>query len=206
MADIQARAIGSLIGLLSATIRQGQAGWRPSLTGLNDPSLTPAIIAPIAIRWHGWPRIAQEQASLQAKALGADNEGVETSEIFVRIVTRALLGYSRDRILEPFDWPGERAVALLAQGSWRNRAPPLAIQTAANTLATTLWIVAGAGHFDGAMQQALALDREGATVVAVSQLAGAIWPPQLATSSKVVAGLQRPAEGIARTLLAAPQR
>lgn len=116
------------------------------------------------------------------------------------------MGYSCDRILEPFDWLGEPTVAVVAQGAWHKSAPPLPLQTASNTLATTLWIVAHADHFDEAMQQAFALDREDATVVAVSQLAGAIWPLQMATSPKVAACLIPTVEAIVQTLLGARQR
>lgn len=206
MADLEHRAIGSLLGLLSATVGHGQTGGRRSLSGLSDPFITLVNVAPIAIRWHGWSRIAQEQASLQARALGANDEGIEASENFVRILTRALWGYSRHCILEPFDWLGEPAVAVVAQGGWRKSVPAVPVRTAADALATTLWIVAAADGFDDAMEKAIALDCEGSTVLAVSQLAGAIWPLQMATSPKVNQGLSQPVEGIVRALLAAHQR
>lgn len=143
-----------------------------------DPAITLTNVAQIAVQMHGHPRAAQALASQQARRQTDDPEAVEVSEIFVRVIGRALMGFGATEALAPIIWEGTSSIAEVAIGAWRSEDCPCGPESPAQALAATFWVVDRAENFQDAMRLALRIDARGSTGLAVGQLGGALWPEE----------------------------
>lgn len=93
---------------------------RPQLvdpaTTRPDAKAFVAGLIPISILRRGRQRMAQKEASELATAFQAGSAEGEALEVMTLFLRRALLGLTREDVLDPFDWEGDPRVGRVTSG------------------------------------------------------------------------------------------
>jgi ADP-ribosyl-[dinitrogen reductase] hydrolase len=144
-------------------------------------------LAPVVI-WHaGVPALAIEQAAASSRTTHAAPAAVDACRYFAGLLCGALAGLPKEVFLEP-DWcpedglwviePLDRAVAGVAAGSFRHRAPPKvrAGGYVVDALEAALWAFHATDDFTTGALAVVNLGEDSDTVGAIyGQLAGAYY-------------------------------
>jgi ADP-ribosylglycohydrolase len=138
-------------------------------------------LAPVAIRWHGDPVAAAEQAAASSRPTHPAARPVDACRLLAALTAALIAGTSADEVLAPGFWHWgalHPAVATLAGGAWRDKEPPAIRGTGycVDALEAALWAVGGATSFRDAVLRAANLGDDADTTAAIAgQLAGARW-------------------------------
>lgn len=135
----------------------------------------------VPIRWHGDPKTAAERAGESSRTTHAARRPVDACRLMGAMVSALIGGVPFDEVTAPTFWRwGElhAAVADIAAGTWKAKAPPTIRGTGycIDALEAALWSVAGADDFRNAVLRAANLGDDADTTAAIAgQLAGARW-------------------------------
>jgi len=137
-------------------------------------------LAPVSIRWAQDPAALDEQAAASSRPTHAARRPVDACRLLAALTAALVRGEPAERVFAPGFWSGgelHEAVAAIARGGWRDKAPP-AIRGAGYCVAAleaALWAVAGARDFRDAILRATNLGDDADTTAAIAgQLAGAL--------------------------------
>ena len=138
-------------------------------------------LAPVPIRWHGDVEAAGRWSGESSRSTHAARRPVDACRLMGAMVAALIDGASFDDVTAPGFWKwGELhpAVADIAAGGWKHKAPPAIRGTGycIDALEAALWAVRGADDFRDAVLRAANLGDDADTTAAIAgQLAGARW-------------------------------
>ncbi|MBO1081673.1 ADP-ribosylglycohydrolase family protein [Roseomonas haemaphysalidis] len=135
-------------------------------------------VAPVALFALQDPLAASRLARLQSRTTHGAPQAVESCDLFVALLSAAILGADRGTLLAPSVWSGHPAVAAVAAGSWqgKRRGAIRASGYVIHTIEAALWAIAQTHTFEDALILAVNLGEDADTVGAVTgQLAGALY-------------------------------
>jgi ADP-ribosyl-[dinitrogen reductase] hydrolase len=135
-------------------------------------------LAPVAIYHHRDQAMAEEAARRQSATTHRAPECLEASGWFSALLTRAINGTPKERLLASATISDGGKVGAIAQGCWRGktRADIRSTGYVIDSLEAAVWCVDQAEDFEQALVLAVNLGDDADTVGAITgQLAGAIW-------------------------------
>jgi ADP-ribosyl-[dinitrogen reductase] hydrolase len=135
-------------------------------------------LAPVAILFARDGASAAELAELQSRTTHPSPLAHDACRFYALLLTEALAGAPKERLLAPREWSGRAEVRSIAAGGWtgKNRREISSSGFVIDTLEAALWCVGRADDFAEAVLLAANLGGDSDTVAAVTgQLAGAHW-------------------------------
>jgi ADP-ribosylglycohydrolase len=168
----------------SAQLRRFQRTGEPSDPRPDEDAAANGSLmrlAAVPIRWHRDPRETAERAGQSSRTTHAATRPVDACRLMGAMISASINGASFDEVTSRHFWQWGRlhpAVAEIAAGSWKEKAPPAIRGTGycIDALEAALWAVAGADDFRHAVLRASNLGDDADTTAAIAgQLAGARW-------------------------------
>jgi len=138
-------------------------------------------LAAVPIRWHDDPEAAAERSGESSRSTHPAGRPVDACRLMGAMIAALINGATFDEVTSPGFWRWgdlHPAVADIAAGGWKHKAPPAIRGTGycIDALEAALWAVAGADDFRGAVLRAANLGDDADTTAAIAgQLAGARW-------------------------------